>query len=63
MFKKKKGQPTLVTQVYLILQNRREFKALVTVGLNSLSSCRDLLWHITLFTIPHFFSENLVSLC
>ena len=40
-----KWQPTLVTQVDPILQNLREFKVLVTIGLNCLSSCTPLSWY------------------
>ena len=38
-----KGHPTLVTQIDLILQNWWEFKVLMTITVNKLSSCSHLL--------------------
>ena len=52
-----KGHPTLVTQVDLILHNRWKLRALVTIGLNSLSSLHTLLRYFVLFKVSYFLSE------
>ena len=49
----KKGHPSLATQVDLILQNWWEFKVLVTIGLNRLSSFHRPLWYTNLFTVSY----------
>ena len=46
------------TKVDLILWKQQKFKALVTIGLNRLSSLRTPLWYIALFTNSHFFLEK-----
>ena len=48
---RQKGHPTLVTQIDLILQHWCELKVLVTIGLNSLSSCTLFYSYIALFTV------------
>ena len=52
----------LVIQVDLILQNWWGFKVWMTVGLNKLSSCMQLLWDTALFTISHFLPKILENL-
>ena len=52
----------LVIQIDLILQNWWGFKVWMTVGLNKLSSCMQLLWDTALFTISHFLPKILENL-
>ena len=57
MFKK---DPTLVTQGDLFVQNQKKFKALVTIGLNKLSSLHTLL-HGVLHILQFLISSQRLS--